>query len=355
MRSAKVMMVFFVGLLWFLALCGPAWAVEGIISYWRFDEENGTTAYDSVGENHGTIYGAARTTGKIGDALYFDGAEDYVNVPLTGFPTGSAPRTVAAWFKTTVNNSGQQWRAVFGYGDNAYARTFSIAQTGWSYANKLAFGGYMYDCVSDAFINDGVWHHGAITYAGSTISIYLDGVLIKVCTSMFLNTGTSYAKIGKAYSEAPPIFWDGLIDEVSIWNRALEPDEVESIYLYGICKLVEIDIKPGTEPPNPVNPDSKGLIPIAILTTVEFDATTVDPATIQIAGRGVAARGRVDDPKYMAHKEDVDGDGDVDLLVQAETYIEGASLTSGTVELTGTTFGGQSIVGYDEIIIVPPE
>jgi len=56
----------------------------------------------------------------------------------------------------------------------------------------------------------------------------------------------------------------------------------------------------------------------------------------------------------MAHEEDVNGDGYIDLVVQVETQ-GGDEWTSGIVELNGTTYDGLSIVGYDEIIIVPPE
>jgi hypothetical protein len=50
------------------------------ISYWKFDEAGGTTAYDSVGQNHGTVYGAQWTAGQIDGALSFDGVNDYVEV-----------------------------------------------------------------------------------------------------------------------------------------------------------------------------------------------------------------------------------------------------------------------------------
>lgn len=116
--------------------------------------------------------------------------------------------------------------------------------------------------------------------------------------------------------------------------------------------IVDIDIKPGSYP-NPINPGSQGVIPIAILTTDDFDAATVDPASISIAGRGVAVRGKAE--KLMARLEDVDGDGDKDLLVQVETQSDGAVWVSGTVVLTGNTYDGLPIVGQDDIIIVPPE
>jgi hypothetical protein len=115
---------------------------------------------------------------------------------------------------------------------------------------------------------------------------------------------------------------------------------------------VDIDIKPGSDR-NPINPGSKGLVPVAILSSPEFDATTVDPTTVELAGAPVAVRGK---GKLMAHEEDVNGDSLADLVVQVETQDLDLG-DGGTVELmlTGTTFGGEDIVGFDEVVIVPPE
>jgi hypothetical protein len=121
---------------------------------------------------------------------------------------------------------------------------------------------------------------------------------------------------------------------------------------------VQIDIKPGSDPPNPINPGSNGLIPVAILTTETFDAAWVDPSTVTLAGQDVAVRGKAE--KLMERLEDVDADGDLDLLVQVETQSDDsvdALWESGFVTLTGNLFDefeSTPIEGEDEIIIVPP-
>ena len=118
---------------------------------------------------------------------------------------------------------------------------------------------------------------------------------------------------------------------------------------------VVIDIKPGSYP-NSINLGSYGLIPVAILSNAEFDATTVNPDTVELAGAGVAVRGKSN--KYMAHQEDVNGDGLVDLLVQVATEnLDPDSFQDGFAVLTGNLleeFGGTLIEGADEITIVPP-
>jgi len=129
-------------------------------------------------------------------------------------------------------------------------------------------------------------------------------------------------------------------------------DTVEmKVTLAAPAKEVTIDIKPGSDP-NPINPGSNGLIPVAILTTDDFDAADVDPESVTLAGAEVAVRGKAE--KLMARLEDVDGDGDLDLLVQVETQSEGSLWESGTVTLEGKTYDGQDIKGTDEVIIVPP-
>jgi hypothetical protein len=95
------------------------------------------------------------------------------------------------------------------------------------------------------------------------------------------------------------------------------------------------------------------LIPVAIFSSPDFDATTVEPTTVELGGATVAVRGK--GTKYMAHEEDVDGDGLLDLVVQVETtgFDEVGEL--GLVFLTGETFDGTPIEGSDVVVIVPPE
>jgi len=121
-----------------------------------------------------------------------------------------------------------------------------------------------------------------------------------------------------------------------------------------VCSLsVEIDIKPGSYP-NTINLGSFGLVPVAILSSDGFDATTVDPDTVALAGAGVAVRGK--GSKLMSHEEDVNGDDLVDLVVQVATEnLDPDSFQDGYAILTASTYDGQAIKGQDEIRIVPPE
>ena len=105
---------------------------------------------------------------------------------------------------------------------------------------------------------------------------------------------------------------------------------------------VAIDIKPGSDP-NSINLGSKGVVPVAVLTADEFDATTVDPATVLFAGA----------PPVHWALEDVDGDGDVDMILHFKTQALGLDATSTEATLTGSTYDEQEIQGTDTVRIVP--
>ncbi len=106
---------------------------------------------------------------------------------------------------------------------------------------------------------------------------------------------------------------------------------------------VLIDIKPGSDP-NSVNPRSKGVIPVAILTTEDFDATTVDPGLVRF-GPGDAT-----EKHGVGHVEDVDNDGDSDVVYHFATQDTGIQCGDTTATLTGATFGGQPVMGSDSIV-----
>jgi hypothetical protein len=123
-----------------------------------------------------------------------------------------------------------------------------------------------------------------------------------------------------------------------------------TITVYQLAIAVEIDIKPGSFP-NSINPNAGGVIPVAILTTDTFDASTVDPATVALEGVLAKETGKSGQDGSL---EDVDSDGDLDLVVQIENVVEWAPDTT-EATLTAMTWDGIPIEGTDSVRIVPPE
>jgi TolB protein len=105
---------------------------------------------------------------------------------------------------------------------------------------------------------------------------------------------------------------------------------------------VEIDIKPGSFP-NSINPRSQGVIPVAILTTSAFDATMVDALSVKFGPAGATeSHGR-------SHIEDIDSDGDLDLVLHFRTQATGIQCGDTSASLTGKTISGTAIQGADSI------
>ncbi len=105
---------------------------------------------------------------------------------------------------------------------------------------------------------------------------------------------------------------------------------------------IKIDIKPGSDP-NSINPRSRGVIPVAILTTEDFDATAVDLSTVLFGKTGTEAS-----PFHYAF-EDVDGDGYIDMILHFKTQETGLVCGNTEAILTGETLNGQAIEGSDSI------
>lgn len=116
---------------------------------------------------------------------------------------------------------------------------------------------------------------------------------------------------------------------------------------------VDIDIKPGSYP-NAINLGSNGVIPVAILSTPDLDATTINPDNVFLAGSSVAVRGKGN--KYLASEEDVNGDSLLDLVVKVETEnLDPGTFQDGYAILQVIVDNTVIYEGSDEITIVPPE
>ena len=115
---------------------------------------------------------------------------------------------------------------------------------------------------------------------------------------------------------------------------------------------VNIDIKPGSDQ-NTINLSSAGVISVAILGSEKFDATTVDPATVTLAGAGVKMTGKSD--KYLSQERDVNNDGFVDLVCQVLTAHFLLETGNTIAVLDAKTRDGKSIRGEDIIRLIPDE
>ena len=214
----------------------------GLVSHWKFDEGQGTTAYDSAGTNHGTISGAQWTAGKTDSALDFDGVNDYVNCGDGASLDGMAAITLSAWIYPKGWGGIDRGRILSKRVDphNAYELGVN-GDLGELGKNRIAASFYGYNDVIGVFssnnsISLNQWFHIAATSNGSQQKIYINGI----------EDGSSNVNIGNIRDAAANLWigqitsayingaFDGTIDEVIVFNKALSAEEIQQLYQYGL-------------------------------------------------------------------------------------------------------------------------
>lgn len=247
----------------------------GLVSWWP-GEGN---ADDVVGGNHGTLLNGAlaNAQGKVGQAFSFDGVDDFVEIPDAANLTPRDALTLEAWVNPDVlaDNDPSHYRVIMSKYDTSVTH-----QTSWVlsmiFGGRLRFAVYdgpgqavRYVHTTSSVLTAGQWSHVAASFVGGDaqqFAIYVDGVLVphNLISNQIIPTifdSSSPVLIG-AITNPRTNFWDGLIDEPSIYSRALSADEIRSIYQAGPagkCKDAQ---------PPPVD--------VALLSAELTNATTVE-------------------------------------------------------------------------------
>ena len=203
---------------------GNLWSFStgGLLAWWKLDEGAGETIADASGNDHsGVLVGDPTwTDGVTGAALEFDGDGDYVDLGNAGDFDIVHQITLCAWVK--VNAFDTDWQAIIAKGDTAW-------RLSRDQGNNLHFGctGLWPEWVRGSVdVNDGQWHHVAGVYDGGELRLYIDGKLdVSARTQGSINVNTFSVYIG-GNAEEPGRDWNGLIDDVRIYNYALSEPEV---------------------------------------------------------------------------------------------------------------------------------
>jgi len=209
---------------------------SGLVAWWPGDNN----ASDIIGGNDGTLNGGATyAPGMVGQALSFDGLDGYVESPSNGVPIGSSARSVAFWFKLNsfTDTGGYGNNILFQYGAT-YGNIYSWLLPNGT-GNKLYFmnGGGDWS-TSWGAPTLGQWYFFTSTYDGSQLTFYIDGVF-QDSYLYALTTDPSDVYIGAGPNIPWPGYVNGTIDEVQIYDRALNDSEIQAIYdagSYGMCR-----------------------------------------------------------------------------------------------------------------------
>jgi hypothetical protein len=239
----------------------PGVANAGLIAHWPFDEGTGDVAYDVIGDNDGQIIGCTWVTpGKVGAAAIEGSGADEVNCGAG--PTPATEDLTLAWWM--VDNDASYGTIMdksvtdSGYGYNILVRPdtedsplrFRIG--GWQ-----SYGGWGEECrLPQGAYSDGEWVHVVCTYdsATDTATIYING---QVAENGDYNPKTGIAG-PTGYCEGvnnpdTPLYirggeetFNGIMDEVAIWDNALTAEEVLEVYNSGVppldANLPDVDV-----------------------------------------------------------------------------------------------------------------
>lgn len=201
----------------------------GAVGIWHLDRD----AKDASGcGNNGTVNGATWTSGVYGSALSFDGTNDYVDCGNASSFNCTQALTIELWVKGEFNRSSwQEWVAkVAGSTQRSYyirpEKNTGKAQLLFGYSETLK------GLTSATVLNNWEWYHIAGTFDGSVMRVYVNGNLDNYTTVSSYTipvTDTGILAIGRLGSVSSEYF-NGSIDEVKVYSRALTADEIKASY-----------------------------------------------------------------------------------------------------------------------------
>jgi hypothetical protein len=207
-------------------------------------------ANNTIGAGNGTaVGGVTYVAGKVGEAFSFNGTTGVVDLPNNILPvptsgTSTTPFSFDTWFKTTTGGVilGQAGLGSAG----GYVPSVYVGTDGKLYA-ELGWDGAGNPVVSTGTVNNGQWHNVAVTYNGTSETVYLDGAAVATVPfveTAFNSSGYSYtlgsgmASSTDGWPAAPSpshdlYYFKGQIDEAAFYSSALSAGQVQTIFNTG--------------------------------------------------------------------------------------------------------------------------
>jgi len=351
-------------------------AAAGLVAHYSFDD---CTAADVSGTgNVGTIASPANVVcvdGVRGKALAFPGLSSptpfswsYVTAPPTDSLAFVDDYSFTVWFNVrsyfSMDGYGQ-WNdhgmhsifAKSGDREGLIART--VRNPGEEGLHVVVHSGcFSAPCSGSAFVtpgtvNLGEWHMLTVTSGGGSVRAYLDGVLQNEMPTAEFGVNPTMPAKPLQLGVDQFAFWypiDGSLDEACVHRRALTPGEVQAAFAARTCDVVPVavDVWPGISPNLIVRAK---LLPVAaaILGSATFDAASVNPASLVLAGAPVALG-----PKGvpLTILRDVNEDRIPDLVAVFPSAAMTLPLGDGVATIGGALRDGTPIFGQDAVRVL---
>jgi hypothetical protein len=226
--------------------CAPV--PPDLVGWWPFEEVSGATNVVEIQANPGPSLngspqpaavgagGPSPVPGVVAGALSFDGSDDYVQIPATGaLDFGIGDFSIDAWIKTTQSTG--DVAALFDKRQPTPLQGYHLFTYDGKLFLQLAVGGGYQNYPSNANISDGNWHHFVVTVDRTqevAVKWYVDGKETSKTLNPIAGSVDNPAplRLGRR-SFSQPVYWQGTLDEVEIFKRALTSDEVFAIYSAG--------------------------------------------------------------------------------------------------------------------------
>jgi len=213
--------------------------LAGLVAWWKLDETGGRTAADSSGNGYdATVQGNPDwrpTAGRVGGAIALGGDGDFLDVADESAFDLTAGVTVAAWIKADVLD--KPWQAIVTKGEwawrlqrNQETSTIEFACSHVQIPDRDSPYGFLYGTRE---ISLGEWHHVAGTYDGRRMAVYMDGTLDTAqAASGPIGVDDDPVMIGANAAQGDR-FWNGMIDDVRIYNYGLTEGQVRELFNQG--------------------------------------------------------------------------------------------------------------------------
>ncbi|MGJ8634505.1 MAG: LamG-like jellyroll fold domain-containing protein [Luteolibacter sp.] len=219
---------------------GAASVGKGLLAHWKLDDGSGSIATDETGRFHGAITDATWTSGQTGNALDFDAGSARVTIPAEALGYLSSEITIAMWVYGDTTQPRND--SVFFATDSVGNRVLNIhlpwnnLNVYWDAGNS---GESSFDRINKTATSAdfrGKWNHWVFTKNASTgsMQIYLNGALWHSGTGMVKTMdGITAGTFGGQISS---FSYDGLLDDVRLYNVALTDTEIEGLYFSSVVK-----------------------------------------------------------------------------------------------------------------------